>query len=343
MARENFVNFATTTLNGTITSGASSFVVATGQGALFPSGNFLVSIDSEVIQVFTRSGDTFIVGAGGRGYDNTIAASHNSGVTVASDVSAFNFTHLWQNVADTYTPPVPPVQLGGSPSSYDNEFESTGSWTLFPGTPGAGTTWNAGTSLRSHLVLSRGSGDNALYTASIPYTATSAATFTCKLSEATSLLRSSFDQAQMDFFVSDQTNPTAGTDTGNRFKLQTVRGSFYGADPKLPGNTLIDSASAVRTVLDISGTATYLGFNVPIKPGSPVYLRLTYDGAGNWTSYVGDGVVYWTVATHNGLSTPQTLGVNFHIYNPSGQFVPQVAAIDYIRVVQGSVLPPFGG
>src|SRR5260221_8851569 len=99
--RENFANFATTNLAATILSNAGSFTVTTSQGALFPASNFAVSIDSEVILVSSRSNDIFTVSQ--RGYDNTVAARHNAGVTVQLAAVAYNFTHLLQNVADSYT------------------------------------------------------------------------------------------------------------------------------------------------------------------------------------------------------------------------------------------------
>ena len=82
---EQFANAAQTTLNGTITSGASSLVVQSA--SLFPaSGTFRLLIDSELIIVGAVSGTTF--SSLTRGAENTTAASHNSGATVTAILTA---------------------------------------------------------------------------------------------------------------------------------------------------------------------------------------------------------------------------------------------------------------
>ena len=116
MARENFSNMATSAITATLSSGGTSFSVTTGQGTYFPLTNFAVTIDAEILFITSRATDTFTIGT--RGFDGTTAASHSSGATVQLSNCAYNFTHIWQNVADTYTPQVPPIQLpGGIPSS----------------------------------------------------------------------------------------------------------------------------------------------------------------------------------------------------------------------------------
>lgn len=344
MAAENFTNFATGTISipSTLLPGDTNFSLQTSQGTLFPSTNFVVLVESELMLIASRSGDTLSVQT--RGFDGTTATTHSSGATVLLPQCAWNLRHLWQNVADTFCAPIPPAQLGGTASSYDNEFESAGSWTLYP-SAGTGTTWNAGSALKSHLLLSRGASDNTTYTAYVSYTATSAMTLTAKLSMATSLLRTSTDQAQVSFFVSDQSNPTAGPDTGNRFKLNAVLSATTQSAPApFVGTILSDAAALVRCVYDTSGSATILQPQMTISAGLPVWLRITYDGSGNYTGYLsGDGIVYWPIAQRGSLSfAPQSLGITFHIYNPSGQWVSQAVAVDYIRLVSGTPVGYFG-
>lgn len=84
---ETFANNATGVLNATITSGATSLVLNSGQGAAFPSsGNFRILIESEIILVGARSGDT--LSSLTRGQEGTAAAGHNAGVSVTHILTA---------------------------------------------------------------------------------------------------------------------------------------------------------------------------------------------------------------------------------------------------------------
>lgn len=87
MAHELWTNNATTTLNGAITSGATSLVVQTGAGALFPNPTggdfFYCTLQSasgstiEIIKVTARSGDTFSTIV--RAQQGTAASAFSSG------------------------------------------------------------------------------------------------------------------------------------------------------------------------------------------------------------------------------------------------------------------------
>lgn len=78
MSLEKFANNATTTLNGAISSGASSLVVSSATA--FPTTpQFRILIDSEILLVTGVSGTTFTVL---RGQEDTVAAAHNNGATV---------------------------------------------------------------------------------------------------------------------------------------------------------------------------------------------------------------------------------------------------------------------
>lgn len=71
-------NNAQTTLNGNITSGATTLVVTSATA--FPgSGDFRLTIDSEIMLVTGVSGTTFTVT---RGIESTTPAAHSSGATV---------------------------------------------------------------------------------------------------------------------------------------------------------------------------------------------------------------------------------------------------------------------
>jgi len=85
---EQFANNALTTLNGSITSGATSLVVTSA--ANFPSsGNFRIAVDSgvnlEYMLVTGVSGTTFTVT---RGIESTTRVAHLSGVVVTQIITA---------------------------------------------------------------------------------------------------------------------------------------------------------------------------------------------------------------------------------------------------------------
>lgn len=93
--RERFVNNTTTTVVGTLTAGATSVPVA--DGSAFPSeGDFRVKIDSEILLVTARSGNTLTAT---RGAEGTTAASHSSGATVAPLLTAGSLQQLVEDAA----------------------------------------------------------------------------------------------------------------------------------------------------------------------------------------------------------------------------------------------------
>lgn len=80
----SYANRVTTTLNGAINNSVDSLTLASGTG--FPTSNFVIRIDSELILVGTRSG----TGCSGctRGYESSGAASHADGASVFNPLSA---------------------------------------------------------------------------------------------------------------------------------------------------------------------------------------------------------------------------------------------------------------
>ena len=87
-------NNAASTLDTGINNSALTVVVASGDGALFPSGPCWVTIFDddvtlgEVVLMDSRSSDTFTVNASGRGAQNTVAQSWTAGVNVQLLVTA---------------------------------------------------------------------------------------------------------------------------------------------------------------------------------------------------------------------------------------------------------------
>jgi len=77
---ERFVNNSQTTLNGGINDTVTSVIVTDASGSGYPLlGDFRILVDSEVMHVTSRAGNTLTVT---RGVDGTSAASHSDGATV---------------------------------------------------------------------------------------------------------------------------------------------------------------------------------------------------------------------------------------------------------------------
>jgi len=92
MAFLQVANRAISKLTADISATDTSFTVTTGDGNLFPTGNFVVTIDDERILVGSRSGDTFSSLV--RGYDGTTAASHTAGTRIELRIIARHIQEL---------------------------------------------------------------------------------------------------------------------------------------------------------------------------------------------------------------------------------------------------------
>jgi len=79
-------------LDGSLAQGATALSVGAGQGALFPTGNFLVTIGSEIILVTTRVDDDFTVIV--RGQEGSADADHADGIAVEMLITAGHFVEL---------------------------------------------------------------------------------------------------------------------------------------------------------------------------------------------------------------------------------------------------------
>lgn len=110
MAIDSVTNFARSTVtSGAMTAGSpangGTFTVA--DGSTFPTSNFYVVIDVEIILISSRSGNTFTVHATtGRGQRGTTAASHSNGAQVFNGPLAHHVSesaYLTQDNAFTAT------------------------------------------------------------------------------------------------------------------------------------------------------------------------------------------------------------------------------------------------
>lgn len=85
MAFLNVKNRAYSTLASDISDTATSLTVASGEGARFPTENFHITIDNEILLCTSRSGDTFTVT---RAQEDTTPAAHSAGARVELRITA---------------------------------------------------------------------------------------------------------------------------------------------------------------------------------------------------------------------------------------------------------------
>jgi hypothetical protein len=278
--------------------------------------------------------------------DGTTAASHNLGATVQLSVCAYNFWHLWANVADTFNPLVPPVQMplsstgvpSGSASAYDNEFESQGSWVINPSSPGGSgpaTINSFGVLVPSSFVMSRGGTGSALYTVYINFGGQSGSfTITCKMSSSLNMITEGSQESDFHFFASDQSNPTSGASVGNMMKL------IVADTGTIVSGVLSTNARTIRAVKVVTGAATQLNNQMVVPFGMPLFLRINYDGAGRWQTFFGDGVTYSLISDLSGLTfTSNTIGFHCSVSNTTSS---QIVLVDFVRAVLGTRLQYYG-
>lgn len=157
------------TLAAAIASTDTSFSVATGTGAIFPTDNFVCTIDEEIIFVAARVSDTFSGCV--RGSQGTTAAAHSSGATVDANITAW---HHNQNAAEIIAleswkfwrthPDRPPVTA----NAMDDEFDNDGSsfdpkWTVTGGA--TGVTLSIAQSVASWYIPAGNGGTARIYQA----------------------------------------------------------------------------------------------------------------------------------------------------------------------------------
>lgn len=84
-------NQATTTLNGSINDSTLYIVLSNATDFVFPG---IITIESERIKVCSKAGNILTVCVGGRGFDGSAEASHNSGVTVYSYLTRYEHNQM---------------------------------------------------------------------------------------------------------------------------------------------------------------------------------------------------------------------------------------------------------
>lgn len=78
--------------------GVSDLSLTVANGANFPTENFIVKIDDELIDIQSRSGNAMTVRSGGRGIDGSVAASHATGAPVKGVYCRVHHNQIAQEV-----------------------------------------------------------------------------------------------------------------------------------------------------------------------------------------------------------------------------------------------------
>ncbi|GAA1712319.1 hypothetical protein GCM10009765_71790 [Fodinicola feengrottensis] len=94
MAARTFTNNAvvtttTSSMTATVPGNAGTFTIAAATN--WPTANFTVLVDSELILVSSRSGTTCTVATSGRGYDGTTGAIHASGAIISHQAASLDY------------------------------------------------------------------------------------------------------------------------------------------------------------------------------------------------------------------------------------------------------------
>jgi hypothetical protein len=331
--RDLVANLALTTLASGISSGALSLTVATGTGALFPNptsstpGNLIIVVESELMLCSGVTGDTLTITT--RGYEGTTAVSHTTNAPVSIVMTAGMLEHLWSNLPDHFVPDVPPAwRSGGSPSTWDDEFESSpGTYTLYPND--GNLTVDYSSTQKSHAFLKRVASATAYYLYK-PFAPSGAFTATCKLSHAGRYITNT--TAWIWFFISDQSTPTGSLTAGNRLLLgRGVDYSYAESIGYASGGSHSWLMRVIQQANSVSGTVVWNTANILQDQGFD-YLRMSYDGSGNWTQSIStDGLTYDIIGSVYQVMTPATIGWNL---TSTGTPIFQQAAIDWLRVTQ---------
>lgn len=92
----NVTDKAIGALNAGISNVDASLVLQSGQGAKFPSANFCVYVEDEIVYVLTRTTDTFSTLT--RGYNGSTAASHLAGARVVLPFTQAHYQRINDNL-----------------------------------------------------------------------------------------------------------------------------------------------------------------------------------------------------------------------------------------------------
>ena len=301
-----YSNTATdTTLNGAITAGSTSLLV--NDDSNYPTNDFTIAVDNEIILVTDRTGTTF---AGlERGYDNTIPASHIDTANVAHKAIADDFSYRWEDTLTTPTWHSLDDEFGGDTISAD--------WTEV--TPTGTVTWTQARGVISALFATQTANDcvglvrnmGSLVPPVYLYTA-------CRVMGGNE-----------NYLMAGPLFADGTTTTSNVVWFMPYRG-YIDADENshtasLRAGTFTNISSALTTAS--------LGFNV----SGWLHLRLDWVNSDTWRAWVSSDGVSWTSlgwSNQTSTMTPTHVGLGVSTWNPSQTLGSKMATFDTFRVYE---------
>jgi hypothetical protein len=309
MALEKFANLAQSTLNTSINNSTTSVIV--NDASSFPSVNFRIAIDREIMLVTGVSSNTFTVT---RGAESSTATSHSSGAQVTHVVTAgaLNQFRLDNIAQGTYASLPAAGQAGRIYATTDSDYilEDNGSaWKAYGPVKPCGLmkssdyTWiNQGAAVadfsKGSLSLynnTSGQSHNIVYKAapSTPYTVT----------------------IQLDIWPC-LTGQFHGT---NMMFIDTSSGKFTNLQiGAVIGSSFVLGWWTEKWTNATTFSAGYSSNQYPQNGGGmgwPRFMQLSDDGSTRYYRYSYDGDVFFTADTrgHTDFITPNAVGISIRV------------------------------
>lgn len=267
MEREYFGNNAKTTLNGGITSSATTLVLTSATN--FPSMQFRLIVDDEIMYCSSRSGTTCTVI---RGFEGTTAASHLDLAPIAAIVTAGAMEAIRNDIMAMMGDGRKPITA----NTYGDEFDvnsMSGAWTTVFGT-GTGETYN--TTVQDRFCT-------------------------------TQLVRGS-NTAQWTAYMKNTGSLTAGNSIEGCFRAWSPGGGFphvglfmsdgatYGSGTQMSFcYSVHENLLVLRYLQNYLGqvATNYFGYFQALNTPD-IHLKLTYKGSDTYDTFVSvDGIQWW--------------------------------------------------
>ncbi len=299
MGRERYSNAVATTLNGSITSSATSVVV--NDGSTFPTQDFRVVCESEIMYCTSRSSNTLTVI---RAQEGTSGASHASStpinhVLTKGALDAIRLDLLWDMGL------VPRV---ASVSADDDEFddENFSGWTQVNTTP-------------NPVIIEQN------HRASIYIGSGGAAAQHYAWLKAKTPSPGDWVQVGFQYNGTDNQFPQGGP--------MMADGTTYGSGKALAfqystheNNFFLRDTNGFNSQANVNGYAAFIG-----DVGGVRHMKLVYKGSSQFDAfYSGDGISWMQVFTNQtqGTITPTQMGFCF---SPWGSTHSDVLSVLYCR------------
>lgn len=314
MPREQLVNLKSSPLNGAIDDNDLTIIVDDATG--WPTANFRVTIEQEIIYIDSRSSNTLTVNASGRGYEGTTAASHADDIKVAATLSKGGLDQYILDYQGSFVGDLKPSTAG----TYDEEFEGANSlptdwsWTS---APSGSDSYTINTNKRSCLLI-EGNGNTQYLLTRTNFTA--AATFGIWAKVFAGPTRAA-DNLSLSMQVRNSGNSEARYMQLYASALEVTR-----ARP-LRRISSVDSAWESGA----AGTGVVLGAGI-----SQLYMGLTR-ASNSWTAWYSHNGEVWQMY---GNAQSHTFTVSDLTFMIGTTAIQTRAGIDWVRYRTDTAFPP---